>query len=100
MFFEICQIKPYTNLVKLEQCYDFYHTKWYQSLYRQFFRTWLYPEFFTVEGQNLVVNPKSKGFADLHIKPVSFGPKANELVAEVHWLYNTHEVTKRESANQ
>jgi hypothetical protein len=48
----------------------------------------------------LVVNPKNKGFEDLGIKPVSFGHKAHELVAEITWLYNTHDETKRDSANQ
>ena len=73
MFFDITQIKPYTSLVKLEDAYVYYHYKWWQSFYRQLFRTWLYPEFMTVESQNLVVNPENKGFADLHIKPISFG---------------------------
>lgn len=41
----------------------------------------------------------NKGFADLHIKPISFGAKAHELVNEVYWLYNSHDVTKRDSAN-
>ena len=41
----------------------------------------------------------NKGFADLHIKPISFGVKADELVNEVYCLYNSHDVTKRESAN-
>lgn len=63
------------------------------------FRTWLNPEFMTLESQNLVVNPENKGFEDLHIKPISFGAKAHELVNEVYWLYNSHEVTKREGAN-
>lgn len=53
----------------------------------------------TVESQNLVVNPENKGFADLHIKPISFGAKAHELVNDIYWLYNTHEPTKREAAN-
>ena len=53
----------------------------------------------TVESQNLVVNPENKGFADLHIKPISFGAKAHELVNDIYWLYNSHEVTKREGAN-
>jgi hypothetical protein len=64
------------------------------------FRTWLNPEFMTIESQELICNPQNKGFADLHIKPISFGSKAHELVQEVYWLYNTHDVTKRESANQ
>ena len=53
----------------------------------------------TIESQELICNPNNKGFADLHIKPISFGSKAHELVQEVYWLYNTHDVTKRESAN-
>ena len=99
MFFDICQIKPYTATVKLEDAYEMYHYHWWQSFYRQMFRTWLYPEFMTIEAQNLLVDPNNKSFEDLHIKPVSFGQKAHELVNEVYWLYNNHDVTKRESAN-
>jgi hypothetical protein len=44
------------------------------------FRTWLNPEFMTIEAQELICNPQNKGFADLHIKPISFGAKAHELV--------------------
>ena len=63
------------------------------------FRTWLNPEFMTIESQNLCVNPENPGFADLHIKPISFGAKAHELVNDVYWLYNSHTETKRENAN-
>ena len=98
-FFQITQIKPYTALVKLEDAYEYYHYKWWQSFYRQMFRTWLTPEFMTVEGQNLVCNPANKGFKDLYIQPISFGQKAHEYVNEVYWLYNAHKVTKRETAN-
>ena len=63
------------------------------------FRTWLTPEFMTLESQPLVVNPANKGFADLHIKPISFGAKAHELVNDVYWLYNTQSGSKREMAN-
>ena len=100
MFFNITQIKPYSTVVKLEDVYEYYHYKWFQSFYRQLFRTWLYPEFMTIEAQELVVNPDNKGFEDLKIKPVSFGHKAHEYVNEIYWLYNNHDVTKRESANQ
>jgi NADH dehydrogenase (ubiquinone) 1 alpha subcomplex subunit 9 len=72
-FFNVTGIKPYTSVVKLEDAYEYYHYKWWQSFYRQLFRTWLFPEFMTAEAQDLIVNPKNKGFADLHIKPVAFG---------------------------
>ena len=100
MFFDICQIKPYVGMVKLEDAYYYHHMKWWQSFYRQMFRTWLNPEFMTIESQNLVTRPGSLGFEDLHIKPISFGAKAHELVNDVYWLYNAHTVTKRETANQ
>lgn len=99
MFFDICQIKPYTAEVKLELIYEMMHRPWYSSFYRQMFRPWLYPEFINLESQELLADPNNKGFADLQIKPVSFGAKAHELVNEVYWLYNAHDVTKRESAN-
>lgn len=50
MFFDITQIKPYTTVVPLEAAYEMYHYKWYQSFYRQMFRTWLNPEFMTIES--------------------------------------------------
>jgi hypothetical protein len=53
----------------------------------------------TIEAQNLIVNPANKGFADLHIKPISFATKSHEYVNEIYWLYNSMEQTKRESAN-
>ena len=59
----------------------------------------MFTEMITLENQELIVNPHNKGFADLHIKPVSFGAKSHELVQEIYWLYNTHDETKRESAN-
>ena len=99
MFFDITLIKPYTAVVPLEEAYRYRDYPWWASFYRQMFRTWLSPEFMTIEGQDLVANPDNLGFADLHIKPISFGAKAHELVNEIYWLYNTHEVTKRDSAN-
>jgi hypothetical protein len=53
----------------------------------------------TLEAQDLIVNPENKGFKDLHITPISFGSKAHELVNEIYWIYNAHDSTKRESAN-
>ena len=53
----------------------------------------------TLESQNLVANPENKGFAELGIKPVSFGHKAHEMVNEITWMYNSRDVTKRDTAN-
>ena len=97
-FFNQAGIKPYTTIYKLEDSYEYYHYKWYQSFYRQLFRTWLTPEFMTAEAQNLIVNPQAKGFADLCIKPVSFGQKVQEYVNDIYWLYNAQDVTKQQSA--
>ena len=99
MFFDHTDIKPYTATVKLEQAYEYYHLGWWQSFYRQFFRNWLLPELMTIEAQELLANPQNKGFKDLHITPISFGTKSHEFVQEVYWLYNTHDVTKRDAAN-
>lgn len=99
MFFDICQIKPYTSVVSLEEAHRMKDLKWWQSYYRQLFRHWLTPEFMTLEAQDLIVNPENKGFKDLHITPISFGSKAHELVNEIYWIYNAHDSTKRESAN-
>ena len=97
-FFNQTGIKPYTAVYKLEDAYEYYHYKWWQSFYRQLFRTWLYPEFMTAEAQDLVVSPHAKTFADLYIKPVSFGQKVQEYVNDIYWLYNAQDVTKQQSA--
>ena len=34
MFFDISLVKPYTSVVKLEDAYEYYHYKWWQSFYR------------------------------------------------------------------
>ena len=49
-FFNLTQIKPYSVSVKLEQAYEYkqYHPA--QSPYRKLFRTWLNPEFMTIEA--------------------------------------------------
>jgi len=54
MFFDITQIKPYVTTVPMEDVYYYKHMHWAQSFYRQMFRTWLNPEFMTIESQNLV----------------------------------------------
>ncbi len=99
MFFNITQIKPYSTVVKLEDAFEYYHYKWWQSFYRQMLRTWLTPEFMTIEAQDLLVNPMNKNFEHLMIKPVSFGQKAHEYVADVYWQYNAFDVTKRDTVN-
>lgn len=81
-FFNQSNHKPYTAVVKLEQAYEYYHYKKWQSFYRNLFRTWLTPEFMTTEAQDLVCNPQNKGFADLLIKPVSFGHQAQIYVEQ------------------
>jgi len=98
-FFNLTEIKPYSTVVKLEQAYEYKNYPWFLSPYRKLFSTWLHPEFITQESQKLVVNPHNKGFADLNIVPISFGHKAHELIAEITWLYNSRDVTKRDSAN-
>lgn len=57
------------------------------------------PEMLSIEAQNLVVNPANKGFADLGVKPVSFGHKAHEMVNEITWMYGSRDVSKRDTAN-
>lgn len=59
----------------------------------------MYPEFLTVEGQELVANPKNKSFEDLCITPISFGHKSHELAEEITFLYGSHDVTKRDTFN-
>lgn len=92
-------MKPYFAVVPAELAYEYKHYKWFASFYRQMFRTWLTPEFMTIEAQNLVCNPDNKGFKDLAVRPVAFGQKQHEYVNEVFWMYNSNEITKRESVN-
>jgi len=98
-FFSLTEIKPYSVQVKYEDAYRMKQANWLLSPYRHLFNTWLNPEFMTLESQNLVVNPNNKGFADLGIKPISFGHKVHELVNEITWMYGARDVTKRETAN-
>jgi NADH dehydrogenase (ubiquinone) 1 alpha subcomplex subunit 9 len=98
-FFDLARVKPYTATVPYEKALEYYQYGDYLSFYRQLVRTWLYPEWMTLEAQNLVVNPENKGFADLSIKPVSFGQRAEHYVQEIYWLNNLHTETKREEHN-
>ena len=53
----------------------------------------------TIESQDLLCDPNNLGFEDLGIKPVSFGHKAHHLVAEITWMWNARDVSKRDTAN-
>jgi len=92
-------IKPYSAVVKLEDAYDMKYRNRALSLPRYGVSKWLHPEFLTIEAQKLVVDPSKKGFADLYVKPVSFGQKSHEYIAELYWMYNHHFENKREEAN-
>ena len=98
-FFSLTEIKPYSVRVKLEDAIRYKTHPWYLSPYKKILKTWLTPEFMTLEHQNLVVDPAIKGFADLGVRPVSFGHKAHELVSEINFLYNSRDVSKRDTAN-
>ena len=98
-FYNLTLIKPYSVVVSLEKAYDYKQYPWWYSPYKHLLRGWLYPEFMTIEAQQLVVNPENKGFEDLNITPISFGHKVHELVNEIYWLYNSHEESKRDTAN-
>jgi len=50
MFFDHTNIKPYTTVLPLERGYEYYHYKWFQTFYGKAFRTWLNPEFMTIES--------------------------------------------------
>lgn len=93
------EIKPYSVKVKYEDAYRYKQYPWFVSPYKKLLKTWLVPEFMTLESTKMVVNPQNKGFADLGIKPISFGHKAHELVNEITWMYNARDVSKRDSAN-
>ena len=98
-FFGLTEIKPYSVQIPLEQAYDYKQYPWFISPYKKLFKQWLVPEFMTIEAQELKVNPQNKGYADLNVKPISFGHKSHEIIQEITWMYNTHEVTKRDAAN-
>merc|ERR1711988_210042 len=98
-FFSLTEIKPYSVVVPLEKAYEYKQYHPLQSFYRKLFKIWLTPEFLTIEAQDLLANPENKSFADLNIKPVSFGHKAHELIQEVTWMYGARDVSKRDTAN-
>lgn len=76
-FFNHTEIKPYSVVVPLETAYRYKQYPWFLSPYKKLFTRWLNPEFMTIESQDLVCNPQNKSFADLDIKPTSFGHKAH-----------------------
>lgn len=98
-FFSLTEIKPYSVVVPLEKAYEYKQYEWFQSPYKKLFKPWLTPEFMTVEAQDLLCDPENMGFADLGILPVSFGHKAHHLVSDVNWMYNSRDVSKRDTAN-
>ena len=99
MFFNYSMVKPYTTLVKMEHALEYYDLRWYNSVWRKLIGYWLLPEFMTQEATDMLCDPKNKSFADLAIKPVSFGHRCHEYVQEIYWLHNTHIMTKRELMN-
>lgn len=69
------------------------------SLETYLIHPYMYPHFLIEEACNAVVRKDAKGFKDLHIKPVSFGQKVVNLVENVAWEWNSHDETRRETAN-
>lgn len=49
-FFSLTEIKPYSVQVKFEEALKYYQYPWFISPYRKLFRTWLNPEFMTIEA--------------------------------------------------
>jgi len=98
-FFSLTEIKPYSVQVKLEDAFRTKQNNVWLSPYKKIFKQWLNPEFMTVESQDLLVNPNNKGYADLGVKPISFGHLAHSLVDEITWMYGSRDVTKRDTAN-
>lgn len=49
-FFGLSEIKPYSVKVKLEQAYEYKQYPWYTSFYKKLLKTWLTPEFLTIEA--------------------------------------------------
>lgn len=98
-FFGLTDIKPYSVVVPLEKAYEIKQHPTLLSPTKHLFRMWLYPEFMANESQELKVQPGSLGFEDLNVVPISFGHKAHEYVQEITWLWNAHETTKRDNAN-
>lgn len=99
LFANLCNINPYSQVVKLEEVFDMYHKPWYASVYRQLFRQYLKPDIMMNEFFESKVNPANKGFEDLHIKPVSFGQKAQEHINELYWQNNNYDETARQGAS-
>jgi len=59
----------------------------------------MFPHFMIEEALNVTCRKDAKGFKDLHILPVSFGQKVNELVSNVSWEWNSLDETRRETEN-
>lgn len=82
-FYAITGIQPYIVPLKKETVLDWAHSPRLSSVYRYAGKYWMYPEFITSENVDIVTNPNENSFEDLYIKPVSFGQKSKEYVAEL-----------------
>lgn len=59
------------------------------SIERYWGQLYMKPHFLIEEACNVVCRKDAKGFADLHITPVSFGQKVPNLVENVTWEWNS-----------
>ena len=49
-FFTLSEVKPYSVMVPLEKAYEYKQYQWWHSPYKKLFKTWLTPEFMTIES--------------------------------------------------
>jgi hypothetical protein len=49
-FFNMTEVKPYSVVVPFEKAIQYKQYPWWSSVFKKLFKTWLYPEFMTVEA--------------------------------------------------
>eukprot|EP00831_Metopus_contortus_P078105 TRINITY_DN7483_c0_g1_i1.p1 TRINITY_DN7483_c0_g1~~TRINITY_DN7483_c0_g1_i1.p1 ORF type:complete len:165 (-),score=16.63 TRINITY_DN7483_c0_g1_i1:224-718(-) len=88
LLFNTCNLHPYMTQVSIEKAFDFYNSPAFTSFVKVYLWEHITQESLVQESVNRICNPKTKGFAELFIKPVSFAQLASELTREIYTQAN------------
>lgn len=89
IYYSTSIIRPYVIPIKLETLWEWAHSPQLSSIYRYAGKYWMYPEFLCEESVDVVVDKNAKTFEDLYVKPISFGQKVKDYIAEIYWYNNS-----------
>lgn len=98
--FNATGIRPYIIPIKLEVALEWMHSYKLSSIYRYAGKYWMYPEILMGEHVDVTVQPDAKTFEDLYIKPISFGHKTKDYVADIYSYYNTQDEKPLDNVRQ